>query len=172
MTDEQLPNPNAKEKPKTYEIQSYEDYLNWLQNTFFPLTRNLATPESPVLTTGFIMDQNGAIARDGKVPLEIANQLDWQAFMWFLASADIFLTGMRYIERVVNALQADEHFQNILFPYENPKGDAFLESLQAKADFFPEIGEFRKKMGLPRSPDIYIATTNLEKYRGVLVEVS
>ena len=87
---------NTREIPES--LNSYDDFLHWLKNSFFIKIKSLTTKKSPVLITGFIMDKNGVIARKGKVPPEIANDKDWKAFIQFLAPAHIFVMGIKYIK--------------------------------------------------------------------------
>lgn len=159
-------NQDQTKTKKAHGFENYDKYLEWLEEDFFNLIREL-TKKTLELITGFVMDEKGVIAKSGKVPPEIANDNDWKAFMRFLASAGVLVTGMGYIERTIKAIKAgDKKIQNTLFPYENPEEDNFLATLNA--DFFPEIGDLREANGLPRSPDIFIATTGVQKYADLL----
>lgn len=150
-------------------FSTYDQYLTWLKTTFFNDVRSEATGSKPVLTTGFITDKNGVIAVEGKVPLEIANEPDWQAVVTFWSSSDVFVTGMKYLSRVCSAIEQKKAFQNILFPYDDYSFSSFLNQLRSSGvNFYPELAKLRLKNGLSASPDIFIATTDLIKYASLL----
>lgn len=147
---------------ETETLSYYEEYLNWLKTEFFNKVRQEGTSEKPVLITGFITDSDGVIAINNKVPPEIANDPDWQAVMTLWSSADVFVTGMRYLKRVVDS---NKPFQNILFPYDKPETLEFFQELEKTGvKFFPDLGDLRQQNNMPTSPDIFIATTDLTKY--------
>ncbi len=156
---------NQSERDQANDTQRPLDFSGYLQEV---LQHNIALRKEaekigkPVLITGYVMDLSGIISTGEGVPLEIANDDDWAAFMHHLAGADVFFTGMAYLRRAVEALQGRKSFQDILFPFSenSPFG--------ADALNFANLGSWRQKNGMSRSPDIVATATSLEKYRQIL----
>ncbi|GIW62628.1 MAG: hypothetical protein KatS3mg090_0454 [Patescibacteria group bacterium] len=160
---------NSFAQSKANNFSSYASYLHWLKQDFFQKVRRESRVGKPVLLTGFITDQDGVIAVNNRVPADIANDLDWQAVIAFWSPSDVFVTGMKYLQRVIQAIRLNKPFQNTLFSYDDPNSSSFLKKLsQSGVSFFPDLGRLRQRRGLRVSPDIFVATTNLVNYADVV----
>ena len=98
-----------------------------------------------VVLADYLTDENGVVAKAGKVPAELKNSSDWGRFQELMAQADVIISSGSYFKRL-----AKKGTQDILYQFE-PEGA------------YERLGQWRLDAGYrKRSPDVAIVSRRLD----------